>query len=165
MSEGTFLSGTTEMAPGQLIMLQPPSDAPKYFGILLIVYGAFQALGLLSLFFEPVDPLTGEALDYPVAAKMVDFISALSGLVGFIVAGTFLMRYEQRGVYLALGIISLQFVLSSLSFAWGAPDAGLGAAVGEATALGVAVGVSAVCSGICALIVAIPLMVDNNGLK
>ena len=165
MNQGTMLTGTTQMPTGQLIYLQPPSSAAKVMGILLIIWGALQGLGLLGLLFEPVDPITDEIIDYPVAAKAMDGLSSVAGLVGFVAAGIFLTRYEKRGVWLAMGVIGAQFVLGMASFAAGTPDGGLGSMFGDEAAFGIWAGVSAFCSGLCALIVAIPLMVSNNGLQ
>jgi hypothetical protein len=165
MNQATMLTGTTQMPTGQLIYLQPPSSAAKVMGILLILWGALQGLGLLNLFVDPVDPLTGEVLDYPAAAKVMDGLSTVAGLVGFIAAGIFLTRYEKRGVFVAMGVIGAQFVLGMASFAAGTPDGGLGSMFGNDAAFAIWAGVSAFCSGICALIVAIPLMVGNNGLQ
>ena len=65
MNQGTMLTGTTQMPTGQLIYLQPPSSAAKVMGIIIIIYGLLQGLGLLGLFVEPVDPMTGEIIEYP----------------------------------------------------------------------------------------------------
>ena len=160
-----MLTGTTQMPTGQLIYLQPPSSAAKVIGILLIIYGVLSGIGILNLFVDPVDPLTGEIIDYPAAAKAMDGLSTVAGMVGFVAAGVFLTRYEKRGVWLAMGVIGAQFVLGMASFAAGTPDGGLGAMFGDGAAFGIWAGVSAFCSGLCALIVAIPLMVSNNGLQ
>ena len=165
MNQNTMLTGTTQMPTGQLIYLQPPSSAAKVMGILLIIWGVLQGLGLLNLFVEPMDPITGEIIDYPAAAKAMDGLSTVAGMVGFIAAGVFLTRYEKRGVWLAMGVIGAQFVLGMASFAAGTPDGGLGSMFGDGAAFGIWAGVSAFCSGLCALIVAIPLMVSNNGLQ
>ena len=166
MNQGTMLTGTAEMPTGQYIYLQPPSSAAKVMGIILILAGLLQSLGLISLFIDPVDPITGEVLDYPAAAKVLDGLSSLVGMVGFVLAGVFLTRYEKRGVWLGIGTLVAQFVLGVASFASGTPDGGLGALVGDdGTAFAIWAGVSAFCNGICALLVAIPLMVSNNGLE
>lgn len=165
MNQGTMLTGTTQMPTGQLIYLQPPSSAAKVMGIIIIIYGLLQGLGLLGLFVEPVDPMTGEIIEYPAAAKAMDGLSSLAGLVGFVAAGVFLTRYEKRGVWLAMGIIGAQFVLGLASFAAGTPDGGLASMFGTGAAFGIWAGISAFCSGVCALLVAIPMMVSNNGLQ
>ena len=165
MNEGSFLTGTTQMAPGQIIMLQPPSGAPKIMGTLLIIYGVLQGLGLFSLLAEPVDPVTMEVIPYPTAAKLVDGLSSMIGLIGFIAAGVFLRGYEKRGVFVGLGAIGVQFILGLLSFQLGSPDGGLGSLLGDGAAFAVWAGISAFCSGFCALLVGIPMFVDNNGLN
>ena len=164
MNQGTMLTGTTQMPTGQLIYLQPPSSAAKVMGILLIIYGCLQALSLIGLFFEQVDPVTGEVLEIPTSALALNGISTLVGVAGFIAAGVFLTRYEKRGVWVAMGVIGIQLVLGIAAFAAGS-DGGLGSMVGDGAAFGIFAGFSAFCSGICALIVAIPLMVSNNGLQ
>ena len=165
MNQGTMLTGTTQMPTGQLIYLQPPSSAAKVMGILLIIYGCLEALGLFSLFFEQVDPVTGDTLEVSTTALALSMISVIVGVVGYIAAGVFLTRYEKRGVLVAMGVIGAQFVLNLAAFAAGAPDGGLGSMFGDDAAFAIWAGVSAFCSGICALIVAIPLMVSNNGLQ
>ena len=166
MNQGTMLTGTAEMPTGQYIFLQPPSSAAKVMGIILILFGLLSALGLVGIFLEPVDPITGEPIEYPAVAKALDGLSSLVGAVGFVTAGVFLTRYEKRGVWLGIGTLGAQFVLGVASFASGTPDGGLGSLVGsDGTAFAIWTGISAFCNGICALIVAIPLMVSNNGLE
>ena len=166
MNQGTMLTGTTEMPTGQYIYLQPPSGAAKVMGIILILWGLLSALGLVGLFMEPVDPVTGETIDYPAVAKALDGLSSLVGVVGFVTAGVFLTRYEKRGVWLGIGTLGAQFLLGVASFASGTPDGGLGSLVGDdGTAFAIWAGISAFCNGICALMVAIPLMISNNGLE
>ena len=134
-------------------------------GILLIIYGCLEALSLIGLFFEQVDPVTGETLEVSTAALALSGISVIAGVVGYIAAGVFLTRYEKRGVWVAMGVIGAQFVLNLAAFVAGAPDGGLGSMFGSDAAFAIWAGVSAFCSGICVLIVAIPLMVSNNGLQ
>ena len=165
MNQNTMLTGTTQMPTGQLIYLQPPSSAAKVMGILLIIWGVLQGLGLLNLFVEPVDPMTGEIIDYPAAAKAMDGLSTVAGMVGFIAAGVFLTRYEKRGVWLAMGVIGAQFVLGMASFAAGTPDGGLGVDVRRRCSVRYLGGCFGLLFRLCALIVAIPLMVSNNGLQ
>ena len=166
MNQGTMLTGTTEMPTGQLIYLQPPSGAAKVIGVVLIIWGLLQGLGLLGLVGQPVDPFTGEAIEYPVAAKAVDGFSSVLGLMGFIAAGVLMRNYDKRGVWLAFGVIGAQFVLTLVSFQLGSPDGGLGSlGLSDGTQFGIWAGFSAFCSGFCALLVAIPLMVSNNGFE
>ncbi|MED6337854.1 MAG: hypothetical protein VYC12_02380, partial [Candidatus Thermoplasmatota archaeon] len=51
-----------------------------------------------------------------------------------------------------------------LSFTGSTDVAANNADLNESVVSGIAVGISAVCSALCGLIVAIPLMVSNNGL-
>ena len=167
MNAGVMLSGTTEMPTGvpSYINLAPPSSAAKVMGVLLIIWGLLQGLGLLGLIGEPIDPVTGETIEYPMAAKAVDGLSSVAGLVGFIAAGIMLRNYEKRGVWVGLSVIGAQFVLGLVSFQLGTPDGGLSTLMGDTGAFAAWAGISAFCSGFCALLVAIPMMVSNNGLE
>ena len=170
MNQGTMLTGTTEMPTGQLIYLQPPSGAAKVIGILVIVYGVL--LGVLGNAFNLVGSLSmGNAL-------LIGFDVANIGLgVATVVGGVMLMNYQRRGVMVLL----LAIVLSA------------GVGMGQLTMVdevydqmledqditqeeydalqdvgGIVQGVGMVmvlfCNAICGLIVAIPLMMSNNGL-
>ena len=166
MNSGVMLSGATEMPTGQYIYLQPPSGAAKVMGVILIIWGLLQAVTILGLVGEQVDPFTGETIDYPPAAKAVDGFSAVLGLIGFIAAGVMMKNYQKRGVWVAFGLIGAQFVLTLVSFQLGAPDGGLGSlGLSDGAQFGILAGFAAFCSGFCALLVAIPLMVSNNGFE
>ena len=65
--------------------------------------------------------VTGETIEYPMAAKAVDGLSSVAGLVGFIAAGIMLRNYEKRGVWVGLSVIGAQFVLGLVSFQLGTP--------------------------------------------
>jgi len=135
-------------------------------GVILIIWGLLQAFTILGLVGEQVDPFTGETIDYPPAAKAVDGFSAVLGFIGFIAAGVMMKNYQKRGVWVAFGLIAAQFVLTLVSFQLGAPDGGLGSlGLSDGAQFGILAGFAAFCSGFCALLVAIPLMVSNNGFE
>jgi hypothetical protein len=158
-------------AQGQMIFVQPPSGAAKVMGILIVIYASFGLLGALASllggsFFESLlgevaqaDP---DALGFdPAGFGQYMMLTGLVGLVtsaGTLLGGIWTMQYQRRGVHLGLGMIMASFVLG-LVLAFMYPefsDSGLG--------MGATVIMSVLGSGFCGLMVAIPLMVTNNGL-
>jgi hypothetical protein len=145
--------------PGNVIMVQQPSAAPKVIGILSMIYGAFGIFGSLmvvvgaSLFGDIM-----EEADIGIDGNML-MIIAIVGFVtsiGWIVAGVWMNGRQRRGVHLAWLLLLFEFVLDIVISLTGT---GTGVEVG---ALGI--GMSVVGTGICGVIIAIPLMVSNNGL-
>jgi len=145
--------------PGNVIMVQQPSAAPKVIGILSMIYGAFGIFGSLmvvvgaSLFGDIM-----EEADIGIDGNML-MIIAIVGFVtsiGWIVAGVWMNGRQRRGVHLAWLLLLFEFVLDIVISLTGT---GTGVEVG---ALGI--GMSVVGTGICGVIVAIPLMVSNSGL-
>ena len=170
MNQGTMLTGTTEMPTGQLIYLQPPSGAAKVIGILVIIYGVL--LGVLGNVFNLLGSLSvGNAL-------LISFDVANIGLgVATVVGGVMLMNYQRRGVMVLLLaiILSAGVGMGQLTMVDEIYDQMLDdqdITQEEYDALqdvgGIVQGVGMVmvlfCNAICGLIVAIPLMVSNNGL-
>ena len=158
-------------AQGQMIFVQPPSGAAKVMGILIIIYAAFGLLGSLAgllggSFFESLlgevasqDP---DALGFdPAGFGQYMMLTGLIGLVtsaGTLQGGIWTMQYQRRGVHLGLLMIGVSFVLG-LVVAFMYPefsDSGFG--------MGATIITSILGSGFCGLMVAIPLMVSNNGL-
>ena len=170
MNQGTMLTGTTEMPTGQLIYLQPPSGAAKVIGILVIIYGVLA--GVLGNVFNLLGSLSmGNAL-------LISFDVANIGLgVATVVGGVMLMNYQRRGVMVLLLaiILSAGVGMGQLTMVDEIYDQMLedeDITQEEYDALqdvgGIVQGVGMVmvlfCNAICGLIVAIPLMVSNNGL-
>ena len=76
-----------------------------------------------------------------------------------------MMNYQRKGVYLVLiGILSGFLFSIILSFTGSTDVAAQDTGLNESVVSSIAVGISAVCSAVCGLIVAIPLMISNNGL-
>ncbi len=149
----------------QIIMLQPPSSAAKIIGILLIIYGAFNAVALLL-------SLVGFANEEIRAEQGLSTLDIVLNLVsGFVAIGTailggiWMMNYKRKGVHLVLLGIFIGFLLSIAVSLTGSTDvAAQDLDLNENAVSALVVGISAVCNAVCALIVAIPLMVSNNGL-
>ena len=166
----TLIDGkTVDVSSGfsnQIIMLQPPSSASKTIGILLIVWGAINTIFLLiALVGWSSDEIREEQ-----GVNTLDIIlNLLSGFVGIstaILGGIWMMNYQRKGIYLVLIGIIIGFVLSIILSLTGGPTQSLAAEqnVSEGVVTSITIGISAVCSAVCGLIVAIPLMISNNGL-
>jgi hypothetical protein len=169
MNQGPMLTGTTQMPTGQLIYLQPPSSAAKVVGILVVIYGfifgiLFNILALVS--------------NAGVSSVLVAFdVGNIAAGVAMVVGGVMMINYQRRGVMLLLCAIVLTALIGvgQLSMVEGMYDQLL--QDGEITqeeydalqdvggiVQGVGIVMVAFCNALCGLIVAIPLMVSNNGL-
>ena len=169
MGQGALLTGTTQMPTGQLIYLQPPSGAPKVIGILVIIYAV---LGLGGNLFS----LLG-SLDMGNSTLMLFDIGNLAAGVGTLVGGVMLVNYQRRGVMLLLIAIGLstaigvgQMSMTEEIYDQMLEDGDLTDEEYDAimATSGLIEGIGMVmvvfCGGVCGLIVAIPLMISNNGL-
>ncbi len=170
MNQGTMLTGTTQMPTGQLIYLQPPSSAAKVVGILVVIWGVlFGVIASLLNLFGNIQ-LGNSTL---IAFDVVTIIIGVATVVG----GVMLINYQRRGVMLLLLAIGLSAAVGvgQLTMVDDIYEQLLDE--GELTqeeydALqevgGIVQGVGMVmvvfCNAICGLLVAIPLMVSNNGL-
>lgn len=152
-----------------MIYVQPPSGAAKIMGILIIIYGAFGLLGSLATVLGAgfLEGLLGQVPQDDLGfdpAQMTTYLQ-ISGAVGLLTsAGTLLggvwtMQYQRRGVHLGLVMIAASFLIGVvLTFIF--PEisgAGAGGTVGAIIS-------SVVGSAVCGVLVAIPLMVSDNGL-
>lgn len=169
MNSGTMLAGTPEMPTGQLIYLQPPSSAPKVIGILAIIYSVVFVLldldGLLSSLSMSNSTL--------ITFGVVNLGAHLATLVG----GVMLVKYQRKGVMLLLVAIALstavgvgQLTMTEEIYDQMLADEDITQEdydlIMENNRLfqGIGTVMVVLCGGMCGLIVAIPLMVSNNGL-
>ena len=163
--EGTVASAQGAF-DGQIIMLQPPSNASKIIGICCIIVGAFNILSLLAYLFIPqVDPLTNEEISVSTSSFIISVISGLISISTLCVGGYMMVNFQRRGIFIIIGGIIFGFLLSTISVMMGDFN-GWGESVGmsDTAANGILVGVQALCNVLCGVIVAIPLMIANNGL-
>ena len=151
---------------GQVLMVGPPSGAAKVIGIFIIIWGAIGLLDGFSFFTMPMTPLF---------IGLTLFKLVVSG--GFIYAGIMVHSYKKWGiqmtwVLLVLGIVSsiAQVMVLPDMYAQMVEDGDMTeeefdllTSQGELVT-GIGIGISVFCGGICALMVAIPMMVANNGL-
>ena len=170
MNQGTMLTGTTQMPTGQLIYLQPPSSAAKVVGILVVIYGVlFGVIGSVLNLFGNLQ--LGNSM-----LIVFDVITFLIG-VATVVGGVMLINYQRRGVMLLLLAIGLSAAVGvgQLTMVDDIYDQMLDEgdltqeeydALQEVGGIVQGVGMVMVvfCNAICGLLVAIPLMVSNNGL-
>lgn len=149
----------------QVIMLQPPSSAAKVIGILLIIWGAINSIFLLLALLGWSDSSIREEQGIDGFSMALNVVSGLISIGTSIIGGIWMMNYQRRGVYLVLIGIIIGFLFSIvLSFTGSTDVAAQDTGLNESVVSSIAVGISAVCSAVCGLIVAIPLMISNNGL-
>ena len=163
------LEGTVSLSGdnfnGQIIMLQPPSSSSKVIGILLIIYGAFNALSLLLNFIAFMDPSLMEEAGYSFTDMVLLTISGIVASLTSIIGGYWMSNYKRKGVHLVLLGLVVGFLLQvAMSFSDSTQDMFDQLGLEGSTVTALVVGIQAACAAVCALIVAIPLMVANNGL-
>ena len=168
-----MIMGTTAQMPayGQqpIIIQQAPSSAAKVIGVLVIIYAVLNVLGeAMGIMLPGGNGLT--------AALAVVNILAYAGM-GF--GGYLMMQFNRKGVFIVLWTIvlvafatiaSLQAVLDYDQMLENGEitqedydlikDAELEGVVSVFSTIGVVF-----CNGICMAIVAIPLMISNNGFQ
>ena len=153
---------------GGVMYLQPPSAAPKVMGILLIIYAAFNLFGILTIFVpaQP-DPISGEIIEMSSALMAVNILNVLITSAGFGLGGYWMLNYQRKGMHLALLTVLIATILAVVAIPLGAADPANSTlelfGIGEGGTSAIVAGFTLFCQGICALIVAIPLMVSNNG--
>ena len=154
--------------PQNVIIIQEPSGGPKVVGILVILWGLFSILGEVIGIND-----TLEFGGYFIAMSIVNV--GLSA--GFIAGGIMMTNYQKRGVHLSLVMVAISAVIGIAAIMM-MPDIiddlveeeGLTDEEREDVEAysGAIMGLGAIfvviCNGICGLIIAIPLMISNNGL-
>ena len=147
----------------QVVFLQPKPSSPKVIGIVLVIVGALSSLGLLTL-LDPVDPVTYEKI--PLTALTAMTLNTLATTGGYILAGVWMTQYKKNGIYLALAVTLVSYILGLAGVALGGPNGGLDVFFEDDEVLGITAFVDGICSVICGLIIAIPLLSGgNNGLE
>ncbi len=154
--------------PQNVIIIQEPSGGPKVVGILVILWGAFSILGeLISI---------GDTLE--LGGFFIGMSAVNVGIAaGFIAGGIMMTNYQKRGVHLSLILVAISAIVGIVAIMM-MPDIiddlaeeedltaeereGLEAYTGTIMGLGAIFVV--ICNGICGLIIAIPLMISDNGL-
>ena len=154
--------------PENVIIIGQPSSGPKIIGIFVIIWGV---LGIITELFNIGNTLSAGGLFI-----LISVVNVILG-AGYIAGGYMIQVYQQRGVHLSLICIIVSAIVALSLFAF-VPDmiqdiadeedlsdderddleanAGLFAGIGMI--------IIVVCYGICGLIIAIPMMISNNGL-
>lgn len=149
----------------QVILLQPPSSAAKVIGILLIIWGAFNVIAILLNVVAWSSSEIREEQGLTSVNIMLSSVSFIISVATAILGGIWMMNYQRKGVYLVLIGIIVGFLFSvALSLNGHNDAAAANADINEDVFSGISIGLGAVCSAVCGLIVAIPLMIANNGL-
>lgn len=153
---------------GGVMYLQPPSAAAKVMGIFIIIWAAINLLGIFSIFLpDQIDPITGEVIKTSTALMAVNLLNILLTSAGLGLGGYWMINYQRKGMHMALLTVLLSTILAMVAIPLGSAETAnstfalLG--VGEGGTSAIFAGITLFCQGICALIVAIPLMVSNNG--
>ncbi len=143
--------------PGNVIIVQQPSGAPKVIGILSIIYGFFGVLGSLMIVILGASSL-GSVVTEDVENSSLMILAIIGFLSGsaWIVAGVWINGRQRRGIHLAWLILILEFIVDIVF------NSLIGGMQGVEGAIGI--GASVLGTGICGVIIAIPLMVSNSGL-
>lgn len=154
--------------PQDVIIIQQPSSGPKIIGIFIIIFGAINILGEISSL--------GDSISYGGLLLVASAVNILVG-GGYIVGGYMIQAYQQRGVHLSLLMLVISTIVGVLMLTMMpdliddiAEDEGLSDEEMEQLEAnsGLLAGVGAIfiviCNGICGLIIAIPMMISNNGL-
>ena len=148
---------------------QNPSSAPKVIGILVIIYSAISILGEGGGLIMP----GGNGVTIALASANI------LAYAGMVFGGIQMLQYNRQGVFIVLGtilwvaisgVLSLQVVLDYDQMLENGEisqeeydiitDEGIGGLVSTVGSIAVVI-----CNGICMAIVAIPLMISNNGFE
>lgn len=154
--------------PQNVIIIQQPSSGPKIIGILIIIFGAITILGEVASL--------GESISYGGLFLVFSAVNVIVG-GGYIAGGYMMQAYQKRGVHLSLLMLVISTIIGVLMLTM-IPDLVDDIAEDEDLSddereqleanTGLLAGVGAIfivlCNGICGLIIAIPLMISNNGL-
>jgi len=171
MNQDTLLTGTTQMPTGQLIYLQPPSSAAKVVGILSVIYGF-----IFGISFNILSLLGSSELGSSTFIAL-DVVNIIAG-GGMLIGGVMMINYQRRGIILLFCAIALTTLVgvAQISMVDTAYDQMLENGditqeeydavqnVDDSVIAGIGMVILAFCNALCGLIVAIPLMVSNNGL-
>ena len=155
--------------PQNVIIIQQPSSGPKIIGILIIIWVVFGILGeVINL---------GNTLEYGGLFVVIALVNLLVA-GGYIAGGYMIQNYQKKGIHLSLLLLVVSTIVSvaMMSLMPGMIDdlieedndltdddkEQLEASTGLIAGIGIVFIV--ICNGICGLIIAIPMMISNNGL-
>ena len=173
VAQQPMIMGATSQPYGQaqqpIIIQQAPSSAPKVIGILVIIYAAF------SILTEGLGVITPGGNGFTLALGAANILA----YAGMVFGAIQMIQYNRQGVFIVLGtilwiaissILALQIVLDYDQMLENGEitqeeydiitDEELEDVVSVVGSIAVVI-----CNGICMAIVAIPLMISNNGFE
>ena len=173
VAQQPMIMGATSQPYGQaqqpIIIQQAPSSAPKVIGILVIIYAAFNILT------EGLGVITPGGNGFTLALGAANILA----YAGMVFGAIQMIQYNRQGVFIVLGtilwiaissILALQIVLDYDQMLENGEitqeeydvitDEELEDVVSVVGSIAVVI-----CNGICMAIVAIPLMISNNGFE
>jgi len=173
VAQQPMIMGATSQPYGQaqqpIIIQQAPSSAPKVIGILVIIYAAF------SILTEGLGVITPGGNGFTLALGAANILA----YAGMVFGAIKMIQYNRQGVFIVLGtilwiaissILALQIVLDYDQMLENGEitqeeydiitDEELEDVVSVVGSIAVVI-----CNGICMAIVAIPLMISNNGFE
>ena len=170
-----FGGGSAPYAGQAVVMAGPPSQAAKVIGILVMIYAGFSILGgIFNAFAGPLinEFIGGISPGYQEYATpdWIYYMQGLSGVVmgiAFLYSGWMIQDYQRKGIYYSWGILGISYLLAIvLVAAMPFPDVeGMEpGSIRMMTVGGTVVG--GLCSsGVCGVLTAIPLFMNNHGMK
>ena len=165
----------TPYAGQAVVMAGPPSQAAKVVGILVMIYGGLSILGgifnalagpLMNEYFSGMNP---EFQDY-ATPDWVYYLHGLSGIVAgvaFLYSGWLMQNFERKGIYFTWGILGITFLFAIVLAALMPYPAVEGMDSESMRLIGVGGAVfGKLCGGgVCGVLTAIPLFMNNHGMK
>ena len=170
-----FGGGAAPYAGQAVVMAGPPSQAAKVIGILVMVYAGFSILGgIFNAFAGPwmneyFGAMSPEYQEF-ATPDWVYYMQGLSSVVlgfAFLYSGWMIQDFQRKGIYYTWGILGISFLLAIVLVAvMPFPDVeGVDSGSMRMISVGGTV-VGALCSsGICGVLTAIPLFMNNHGMK
>ena len=165
----------TPYAGQAVVMAGPPSQAAKVVGILVMIYGGLSILGgifnalagpLMNEYFSGMSP---EFQEY-ATPDWVYYLQGLSGIVAgvaFLYSGWLMQNFERKGIYFTWGILGITFLFAIVLAALMPYPAVEGMDSESMRLIGVGGAVfGKLCGGGgCGVLTAIPLFMNNHGMK
>ncbi len=165
----------TPYAGQAVVMAGPPSQAAKVVGILVMIYGGLSILGgifnalagpLMNEYFSGMNP---EFQGY-ASPDWVYYLQGLSGIVAgvaFLYSGWLMQNFERKGIYFTWGILGITFLFAIVLAVLMPYPVVEGMDSGSMRLIGVGGSVLAgLCGGgVCGVLTAIPLFMNNHGMK
>ena len=158
-----------------VVMAGPPSQAAKVIGILVMVYGGLSILGGLFQALagpwmnEYIGAMSPEFQEYATPDWMY-YMQGLSTIVlgvAFLYSGWMIQDFQRKGIYYTWGLLGISFLLGIVLVAVMPFSEVEGMESGSFRMMAVGgAAIGGLCSGgVCGVLTAIPLFMNNHGMK